>query len=69
MTVNISGSYIPFIKQLFQNANIVPDRFPIVQRLIRAMMTTRLAIIKTFTKDSLTYRALKNHWQLFQKDS
>lgn len=32
-------------------------------------MTTRIAIMKTFDKKSLPYRAIKNHWRLFQKDS
>lgn len=69
VTVDMSGAYIPIIKQLFPKARIVLDRFHIVQHLGRAMMTTRIAIMKTFDKKSLPYRALKNHWRLFQKDS
>ena len=69
VTVDMSGAYIPIIKQLFPKARIVLDRFHIFQHLGRAMMTTRIAIMKTFDKKSLPYRALKNHWRLFQKDS
>ncbi|AND79419.1 ISL3 family transposase [Streptococcus pantholopis] len=69
VTVDLSGSYIPIIKQLSQNAKIVLDRFHIIQNLGRAMMTSRIACMKTFDKASLPYRALKNHWRLFQKDS
>ena len=69
VTVDMSGAYIPIIKQLFPKARIVLDRFHIVQHLGRAMMTTRIAIMKTFDKKSLPYRALKNHSRLFQKDS
>ena len=69
VTVDMSGTYIPIIKQLFPKARIVLDRFHIVQHLGKAMMTTRIAIMKTFDKKSLPYRALKNHWRLFQRES
>lgn len=69
VTVDMSGSYIPIIKQLFPCAQIILDRFHIVQHLSRAMMTTRIAIMKSFDKQSLPYRAMKNHWRMFQKDS
>lgn len=32
-------------------------------------MTTRIVIMKNFDKQSLPYRAMKNHWRIFQKDS
>ncbi|MHC3903412.1 transposase, partial [Streptococcus thermophilus] len=55
--------------QLFPNAKIVLDRFHIIQHLGRAFLKTRIAIMNQFDKKSLPYRALKNHWRLFQKDS
>ena len=58
----MSGSYIPIIKQLFPYAQIVLDRFHIIQHLSRAMMATRIAIMKSFNKKSLLYRAMKNHY-------
>lgn len=69
VTVDMSGSYIPIIKQLFPQAQIILDRFHIIQHLSRAMMTTRIAIMKRFDKQSLPYRAMKNHWRILQKDS
>lgn len=69
VTVDMSQSYIPLIPKLFPDAKIVIDRFHIVQHLGRAMMTTRIALMKEFEKTSLPYRSLKNHWKLFQKDS
>ncbi|MDQ0223580.1 transposase [Streptococcus moroccensis] len=33
------------------------------------MLSTRIAIMKEFDDKSLPYRALKNHWRLFQKES
>ncbi|MCE2300785.1 ISL3 family transposase, partial [Streptococcus thermophilus] len=50
-------------------AKIVPDRFHTIQHLGRAFLKTRIAIMNQFDKKSLPYRALKNHWRLFQKDS
>lgn len=69
VTVDMSGSYIPIIRQLCPKAKISLDRFHIVQHLSRAMMTTRIAIMKTFDDKSLPYRAMKNHWKILQKDS
>ena len=69
VTVDMSGSYIPIIRKLFPKAQIVLDRFHIAQHLARAMMTTRIAIMKAFDKKSLPYRAMKNHWRILQKDS
>lgn len=69
VTVDMSGSYIPIIKKLFPNARIVLDRFHIIQHLSRAMMATRIAIMKSFETQSLPYRAMKNHWRILQKDS
>lgn len=65
----MSGSYIPIIRQLCPKAKISLDRFHIVQHLSRAMMTTRIAIMKTFDDKSLPYRAMKNHWKILPKDS
>ncbi|EMC26376.1 putative transposase, partial [Streptococcus mutans ST6] len=69
VTVDMSASYIPIIKQLFPNAQIVLDRFHIIQHLSRAMMSTRVAIMKSFDIKSLPYRAMKNHWRILHKDS
>ena len=69
ITMDMSGAYIPLAKRLFPNAKIVLDRFHIIQHLGRAFLKTRIAIMNQFDKNSLPYRALKNHWRLFQKDS
>ncbi|MDB6216758.1 ISL3 family transposase, partial [Streptococcus vestibularis] len=69
ITMDMSGAYIPLARRLFPNAKIVLDRFHIIQHLDRAFLKTRIAIMNQFDKKSLPYRALKNHWRLFQKDS
>ena len=67
--MDMSGAYTPLARKLFPNAKIVLDRFHIIQHLGRAFLKTRIAIMNQFDKKSLPYRALKNHWRLFQKDS
>ena len=69
ITMDMSGTYMPLAKKLFPNAKIVLDRFHIIQHLGRAFLKTRIATMNQFDKKSLPYRALKNHWRLFQKDS
>ena len=69
ITMDMSGAYIPLAKKLFPNAEIIIDRFHIIQHLGRAFLKTRIATMNQFDKKSLPYRALKNHWRLFQKDS
>ena len=69
ITMDMSGAYIPLARSLFPNAKIVLDRFHIIQHLGRAFLKTRIATMNQFDKKSLPYRALKNHWKLFQKDS
>ncbi|SQF28681.1 transposase [Streptococcus pyogenes] len=67
VTVDMSGSYISLIKKLFPQANIVLDRFHIVQHMNRALSQTRIHIMKQYDKKSLEYRVLKYYCQLIQK--
>ncbi|RRN52002.1 ISL3 family transposase [Streptococcus suis] len=69
ITMDMFSPYYQLAKQLFPHAKIVLDRFHIVQHLSRAMMTTRIDIMKTFDTRSLPYRSMKNHWRILQKDS
>ncbi|VGR02659.1 transposase, ISSmu2 [Streptococcus pyogenes] len=48
VTVDMSGSYISLIKKLFPQANIVLDRFHIVQHMSRALSQTRIHIMKQY---------------------
>ena len=65
--MDMSGAYIPLAKKLFPNAEIIIDRFHIIQHLGRAFLKTRIATMNQFDKKSLPYRALKNHWRLSRK--
>ena len=50
---------MPLARRLFPNAEIIIDRFHIIQHLGRAFLKTRIAIMNQFDKKSLPYRALK----------
>lgn len=69
ITMDMSGDYMPLVRRLFLNAQIIINRFHIIQQLDRAFLKTRIAIMNQFNKNSLPYWDLKNHWWLFQKDS
>ena len=69
ITMDMSGDYMPLVQRLFLNAQIIINRFHIIQQLDRAFLKTRIAIMNQFKKNSLPYWDLKNHWWLFQKDS
>ena len=55
ITMNMSGAYIPLVRRLFLNAQIIIDRFHIIQQLDRAFLKTRIAIMNQFNKNSLLY--------------
>ena len=55
ITMDMSGAYIPLAKKLFPNAEIIIDRFHIIQHLGRAFLKTRIAIMNQFNKNSLPY--------------
>lgn len=56
--------YIRLIKDLFLHANIVIDKFNLVQQISRALNKTRIRFMKQFKKHS---RKFKRYWLLFLK--
>ena len=59
ITMDMSGAYIPLVRRLFLNAQIIIDRFHIIQQLNQAFLKTRIAIMNQFNKKPLPYRSLK----------
>ncbi|CAD0162280.1 transposase [Streptococcus thermophilus] len=55
ITMDMSGAYMPLVRRLFLNAQIIIDRFHIIQQLDRAFLKTRIAIMNQFNKNSLPY--------------
>ena len=55
ITMDMSGDYMPLVRRLFLNAQIIINRFHIIQQLDRAFLKTRIAIMNQFKKNSLPY--------------
>ncbi|EFL75464.1 Transposase [Streptococcus pneumoniae BS397] len=51
------------------NAEIVLDRFHIVQHLSRALSRVRVQIMNQLHRKSHEYKAIKRYWKLIQQDS
>ena len=56
--------YISLIKKFFPNANIVIDKFHLVQLISRSLNKTRIRIMK---KSNPNYNKLKRYWKLILK--
>ncbi|MCD3388549.1 ISL3-like element ISSeq1 family transposase [Streptococcus equi subsp. zooepidemicus] len=69
ITMDMFTPYYNLAKMLFPNAQIVLDRFHIVQHLGRAMNRIRTQIMNSFDRKSHEYKALKRYWKLIQQDS
>ena len=69
ITMDMYSPYYQLAKKLFPHAQIVLDRFHIVQHLSRAMNRVRIQIMNQFDRKSIEYRALKRYWKLIQQDS
>lgn len=69
MTMDMFSPYYQLAKQLFPHAQIVLDRFHIIQHLCRTMNRVRIQIMNQFDRKSQEYRTLKRYWKLLQQDS
>lgn len=61
--IDMYEPYIQLVKQCFPRAEIIIDKFHIVQHLTRAMNKVRIQSMKKFSVESLEYRLLKDHWK------
>lgn len=69
VTMDLNAQYQNFVRHLFPKAQIVFDRFHIVQLAGRALDHERLQALKSMTDHhDRTYKALKNNWRLFHQD-
>lgn len=67
VTIDMYSPYITVIKQCFPNAEIVIDRFHVVQHIVRAINKIRIRVMKEQPEDSTEYKLLKKYWkQLLQ---
>ena len=66
--IDIYAPYMSLIREMFPNADVVIDRFHIVQLLSRALNKTRVNTMKNYRKRSKEYKRLKKYWKLILKD-
>ena len=68
ITMDMNAAYQCFIHEVFPHAQIIIDRFHIVQLLGRALDQARIATLKQIEDHHLrTYKVLKTQWRLFHK--
>ena len=72
LVMDINASYAQLIKMVFPKAQIITDRFHIVQHINRSFNQLRVKIMHSFRKsnsaDQKKYRRLKRFWKLLLKD-
>lgn len=65
IVIDIYQPYISLIKAIFPNAEIIFDRFHIIQLLTRSLNKTRVQLMKA---DKKNYNKLKHYWRLLLMD-
>lgn len=65
VSMDLNGYYQDIVREIFQNAEIVIDRFHIVQMLNRSLNQLRVQVMKTFDVRSRNYKIFKSNWKLF----
>lgn len=65
VVIDLNAQYQSFIYRLFPNAEIIIDRFHIVQLAGRALDNCRIATLKQLDKHNREYKILKSQWKLF----
>ena len=65
IVIDMYAPYVSLIKKMFPNANIIIDKFHIVQLISKSLNKTRIQIMKY---DKINYKKLKRYWKLILKD-
>ena len=63
--MDMYSPYISLVKKVFPNAEIITDKFHIVQLISRSLNKTRINAMKT---DKTNYNKLKRYWKLILKN-
>jgi len=73
VTIDMNAGYVSAIKELFPNANIIIDRFHLVQLINRSMNKCRIQVMNQLKnsngEDMKKYRRLKRYWKLLLKNA
>lgn len=65
IVIDMYSPYISLIKKMFPNANIIIDKFHLVNLISTSLNKTR---IRVMNKDNKNYNKLKRYWKLILKD-
>lgn len=66
IVIDMYSPYVSLINKMFPNANIVIDKFHLIQLISRALNKTR---IKAMKYDKKNYNKMKRYWKLILKNS
>lgn len=67
--IDIYTPYMKLIKSKFPNAEIVVDRFHIIQNINRELNKTRVSLMNSYKGEKgINYTLLKNNWKLILED-
>ena len=64
VVIDMYSPYISLVKTTFPNANIIIDKFHIIQLISRSLNKTRISIMKN---DKKNYNKMKRYWRLLLK--
>lgn len=67
ITTDMYQTYIDLGIDLFPNAQIVIDKFHVVQLFTRCMQKLRIDVMKNFNTRSTNYKKLKRYWKVLLK--
>lgn len=67
VTMDLNFYYQDIVRACFPNAQIVIDRFHMIQMLTRSFNSLRVKTMKTFDKRSREYQLLKAPWKIYLK--
>jgi transposase len=67
LVTDMNAPYFTLVKKCFPNAQVVVDRFHIVQHINRSLNNFRIRIMKQFDDKSPEYKQLKALWRLILK--
>lgn len=73
IVVDMNAAYFSLVADLFPNAEVIIDRFHLIQLLSRSLNQTRIQVMKKYftsnNEDMKNYRKLKRYWRLMLKSS
>lgn len=67
VSMDLNSYYQDIVHQIFPNAQVIIDRFHMVQMLNRSLNQLRIQTMKKFDQSAKEYKLLKSPWKLYLK--